>query len=640
MSKFADLDKLVYRILDNSSETSKQPVEAVRIKNYEELSKLTGNYIPRFEYFRGDEGERILDLSLLRGIEEKDNVIYVYAGTKWEDAIKHNPEIFGNPELSVGGSIWYNETGFGFNEFGRFRNRIRIEKSYDNIPILLSIKKEQKKIVSKEKEGEFTSLLKLALSFYEKGIPPFRDIRLEYRLGKSKLVVSYPEVREPVLINYLYATTFEESSPLFEKIFLEHYFKYFGYTSFENLEYILKLKEKLNYLLLEFRKNEIFFEILSEIPVDLPQATANFTYASKGRGQILQKCILCGKCLDVCPYFEQTNQIIFSPMGYYLLRKYNEESIFTCNLCGRCNEVCPVNLDIVNDIRKSLLSRQKEPTESFTGLFIPAETVLLVTSISLDNIDEIIKCSYYIKKIKNKPLGILILRTAIWNIISGNPQLADFLTKTVQEEKIKSIITITPEEYSYIKRLLKDTVRVEFIQIEILNEIKDKISNIKVHIPCLLNSNEVYVLDKASIENTCSLEFLSRINNYKFSKKDLKSTVTLCPLTANSYNKKTPLSFYMEANNISLSVSIMPIEDLITKLKKVDTENKELLIDAEYYKQIDNNTYQRIIEALYGSFLRSLGIENLTLLLLNYDKLDVKDKDLILNALRTAYLTI
>ncbi|MBP1357117.1 MAG: hypothetical protein JZD40_01310 [Sulfolobus sp.] len=133
---------------------------------------------------------------------------------------------------------------------------------------------------------------------------------------------------------------------------------------------------------------------------------------------------------------------------------------------------------------------------------------------------------------------------------------------------------------------------------------------------------------------------MSRINNYKFSKKDLKSTVTLCPLTANSYNKKTPLSFYMEANNISLSASIMPIEDLITKLKKVDTENKELLTDAEYYKQIDNNTYQRIIEALYGAFLRSLGIENLTLLLLNYDKLDVKDKDLILNALRTAYLTI
>ncbi|MCY0859509.1 MAG: 4Fe-4S dicluster domain-containing protein [Sulfolobaceae archaeon] len=633
MDNYEDVQILPYRILDVSSESSKIK-EIVRIEKIEDVNKLVGEFTPRFETFRGIEGERIVDLSFLRGVEVKGDLIYVLAGTKWEDVIKYSPEVFGNPELSVGGSLWFDEAGFGYNELGKFRNRIRIEKSYGNIPLVFSIKREYRKIISREKEGSFTQLLELVTSFYKNGVPPFRDIRIEYKLGRSRLVVSYPEIREPILTNYL-TQIVEESSPYFEEMLVKHSFKYFGFTSFTNLNFFNEIKNKLEYLLLEFRRDEIYFEILSNSPIVFPEQQFKLTYSSSGTSQIIQDCILCGRCISVCPYFEQTNNLAFSPMGFYILKKYNEESLFSCNLCGRCNQVCPINLDIVSLIRNSMSNKSiiTSRNKNYVKLFIPSENVLFVSSISKELIEEIIKSIYYLKKIKGINIGLLLIDADYKLLMLSDASLSEELARYLQNYSIKTVFTITPEDYTYLKRMLNNVnqTKIELIQLIILNDIKeDKINKeTSIHVPCLL-ANEV---DLDNSENVCSFTFLSRITQYE-SKKEIKSQLTLCPLTAKAYGKLTPLDL-----KININLNVPPIEEILANFNIINEKYKNVLEDAEYYKQIDLTTYKSIIKMIYASFLRNQGVESLVELLLNLDKIKNND-DILVEALKEAFLQI
>ncbi len=69
-------------------------------------------------------------------------------------------------------------------------------------------------------------------------------------------------------------------------------------------------------------------------------------------------CLLCGKCLDVCPVFNGTYIEEFSPRAKaFLLNKLNEipldlvkvkDILGKCVGCGRCGSVCPQNIDLVS----------------------------------------------------------------------------------------------------------------------------------------------------------------------------------------------------------------------------------------------------------------------------------------------------
>jgi Fe-S oxidoreductase len=71
----------------------------------------------------------------------------------------------------------------------------------------------------------------------------------------------------------------------------------------------------------------------------------------------LQGCIRCGRCLPVCPTYQQTQLEMFSPRGRLsLLRAVEdgkldltagvEEHLYHCLDCRACNTVCPPGVHI------------------------------------------------------------------------------------------------------------------------------------------------------------------------------------------------------------------------------------------------------------------------------------------------------
>ncbi len=80
---------------------------------------------------------------------------------------------------------------------------------------------------------------------------------------------------------------------------------------------------------------------------------------------IRKDCILCGKCLEVCPLFNATDREEFSPKAKFFLQKLLEESDVLqekpavelaglCLSCGRCQKACPRGLcvpDLLSEVR-------------------------------------------------------------------------------------------------------------------------------------------------------------------------------------------------------------------------------------------------------------------------------------------------
>ncbi|MFW6415391.1 MAG: 4Fe-4S dicluster domain-containing protein, partial [Thermodesulfobacteriota bacterium] len=71
-----------------------------------------------------------------------------------------------------------------------------------------------------------------------------------------------------------------------------------------------------------------------------------------------KQCILCGKCMEVCPIFSITAQEEFSPRAkYFLLQELAagkqelsadkvRDLTGICLKCGRCANVCPQELNV------------------------------------------------------------------------------------------------------------------------------------------------------------------------------------------------------------------------------------------------------------------------------------------------------
>ena len=71
--------------------------------------------------------------------------------------------------------------------------------------------------------------------------------------------------------------------------------------------------------------------------------------------EIVEKCIKCGLCKELCPVFNILREEQSSPRGHAILlsNKIYDEMLFDCTLCKACEEKCPLNLKLCTAIRKA-----------------------------------------------------------------------------------------------------------------------------------------------------------------------------------------------------------------------------------------------------------------------------------------------
>ena len=90
----------------------------------------------------------------------------------------------------------------------------------------------------------------------------------------------------------------------------------------------------------------------------------------------IQACTDCGACLDICPTYKVTGQLLFSPPERLKTAKmvFEEanvdeqriESIYNCPKCMQCEAVCPEKIPftrVLHEMRKELAKRGLGPLE-------------------------------------------------------------------------------------------------------------------------------------------------------------------------------------------------------------------------------------------------------------------------------------
>lgn len=85
--------------------------------------------------------------------------------------------------------------------------------------------------------------------------------------------------------------------------------------------------------------------------------------------EIVEKCIKCGLCKELCPVLKVLREEQYSPRGHAILlsNKIYDKILFDCTLCKACEEKCPLSLKLCTAIRKSrqvLNLKEKEHPEN------------------------------------------------------------------------------------------------------------------------------------------------------------------------------------------------------------------------------------------------------------------------------------
>ena len=71
--------------------------------------------------------------------------------------------------------------------------------------------------------------------------------------------------------------------------------------------------------------------------------------------EIMEKCIKCGLCKELCPVLKVLREEQYSPRGHAILISEDifEKIVFDCTLCKACEIKCPMNMEICEAIKKA-----------------------------------------------------------------------------------------------------------------------------------------------------------------------------------------------------------------------------------------------------------------------------------------------
>jgi len=584
----------------SKNKRGKIPKDVIKVRNIDDILNLRGKITPRYDFIRGEEGEIILDLTDLRGVEDLGDKIKVLPGTKWRDVIKFSPEVYGNLDFSIGGDIHFNEPVFGFNEFGEIRNAVEVEAVIDGKTYLgkynggiiksVIIRKETKNIIYMKKDINIDDLPDLINHWFLRSIPIFRDIRVFKNGNKVMVTVAYPESRKRLLKSYIEG--FEESDPIYEEFNAPHHYFYSGFSDLNYLKEIVKLLNEVEYWVMKIGRRRIHLTLLSNKPLSLPFVNL-LPYSSIEDQYFGGDCIGCGRCIDVCPHYDQTKLKAYSPLGFYYLSHLGVESeVSKCHMCGFCNLVCPVKLDIVSMLKTKFKINNEKEVKYKLNLKLPR--VIVITPISQEFITRAIKSMVYLRS-KGIRVGVMTLNIPIEDIIKGN--LSD--ESVIRElDGVDEIITITPEEYNYLTFLkTKKIIEISYIEDYVIRDFSEKVKNSLVHESCFLGRERNF----SKTIRECSHAFLDFINSEN-NVKAIKADITLCPFTSIVSKIPTLLDKVIQINNFE-EYAMKALENILASVK----DYEDILADIEWYKGIDDEVYSKTIKDIMLSKIKNLS---------------------------------
>ena len=585
--------------------------------------------VPRFEYFRGVPGEVVYDLTRFRGIVSHDEEsVTVRAGTTWKEVLDKFPDVatFSVLEFSVGGSVYFDDPIFGFNEYKSIRSQVRVkafsqgkveEGPYNGgIPIEITLKRSKDELVHYKSDLGSASQFMATIVDWAPLPHLFRDITFVKKGKEFSLYVSYPTFRADLVARRLASLPGieERDTPFFESVgSYKRIYWYYGtlqaselgllnqFVNLDNVDMVVRLG----------RRGTVVLSLYSDSPLNLPPELVLLSFSDMpNKEAFTSPCIMCGKCVEVCPHVRLKGGVSFSPLGFYALRPfYDVKEIATCSYCGACEAVCPVNLPILKDFAPfATFVEVKGPGISSSET---SEEVLLVTDIS-SSLEEEVKLALVFLRSKgvnvkpyyySKPLKDLLLRKVEENVVEKDLSFA------------KKIYVVTPEEYRVLKNYLKDK-EVILVQELALNDLK---GSYKVHRGCYYDLRT----------DNCSYAFLDLMSGRKTEKK-LDFNVSLCPFTANKLNITTPLRLLLGSKITKYQGKISPIIEMYRNLIKKYKE------ELEWYEGLDDDAVRVIKENVMIQAIKASNVEDVAELigvLEGYTTLDEETK-LLLEALK------
>ena len=556
--------------------------------------------VPRFEYFRGVQGEVVYDLTRFRGIVSHDEEsVTVKAGTTWKEVLDKFPDVvaFSVLEFSVGGSVYFDDPIFGFNEYKSIRSVARVkafsqgkveEGQYNGgIPFEVTLRRSKDELI--HYKSNLVSASQFIATIVDWAPLPhlFRDITFVKKGTEYSLYVSYPKLRSELVARRLASLQRleERDSPFFESVeSIRRLYWYYGtlqaselvllnqFVNLDNVDMVVRLG----------RRGAVMVSLYSDNPLSLPPSFVLLSFSDVPDAQAFSSpCIMCGECVDVCPHVRFKGGIGFSPLGFYALRPfYDVNEIATCSYCGACETVCPVNLPILKDFAPfTTFSEVKGPTISNSE---KSDEILLLTDIS-SGLEEEIKLALIFLKSKgvnakqyyySKPFKDLLLRRVDKQIVQADLDFA------------KRIYVVTPEEYRVLKNQLKDK-EVVLVQELALNDLK---GTFRIHKGCYYDLRT---------EN-CSNAFLDLMSG-RTTEKKLDFDLSLCPFTANKLGINTPLRLLVKPQIANYDEKITPImqtyRDIIKKYKE----------ELEWYEGLDDEAVRTVKE---NAMIRAIKASN------------------------------
>ena len=600
---------LLYSQLSLTRKSSIIPERVITVKSEEDLKNIT-EAVGRYEYLRGSEGKIVADLTKLRGIEEIGDKLRVLAGTPWRDVKEKNPEILGNLDFSVGGSVEYGDAGFGFYEFKFIKDRVEVEaylngnkyigKYKGGIIYSVLIRKENKEIITKAYEAkDLDELYYMIKGWFSVTFPPFRDVTIQWKDDKFTLTVSYTKLREKLLSDLV--KNFYKGGIIYEEVSFPHKYRYFGQIDFSKLPELKERIKKSKQTTLRISFNKVYFSVYSDIFLSFPEAEL-FPHSDIIEENELNGCIMCGKCVEVCPYSEYKGSLVYSPLGFYILQALGSAIQINCHMCGKCVEVCPAKLDIISEISKTAVYNIKQ-IEKGKVKELSYKREIVVTPIGASLEDRILKAILYLYS-KGSIAGIKYLDVNIQDLVRGK---IDWKKIAKQFAGVSQIITITPEEYYYLQPL-KNYAILDINYIEEYTIADQEIKKEELHIPCYLKG-----FGKENIK--CSYAFLDILNNTS-SKSEIKAKVTLCPFTAKKLNIATPLDLLIP------QVNKEAVKLISRKIKRNLEKSSKILDDAKWYMGVADPLYDELANEIYEVELKTLQPEELLILYFYLDSLE------------------